>query len=292
MATGPSTTADDLADNIRATVNRMVDAEFTKQLARRGREVTAALAERAQEMGEAAAEAWDESAPARRDAAKRMNRASRDAAKWSERTWRRSLRPAVRDLWKRRTLAIGAAGAAVPVSRELLETAAQRLGVQRREERHWGAFFLGLIIGAIGGAIVALLTAPKPGSEMRRELGERADEMREELAARARDVEWVPLFERDEMPVERAAAGGAAAVGGAAAAGDAAAPGTNASVQEGMAESAMGSGANGSEAIAEPATDTYETVDASAVTADTYAPADVSEADAGEPSQDIERETT
>src|ERR671918_381997 len=59
MATGPSTTADDLADNIRATVNRMVDAEFTKQLARRGREVTAALAERAQEMGEAAAEATD-----------------------------------------------------------------------------------------------------------------------------------------------------------------------------------------------------------------------------------------
>jgi hypothetical protein len=284
MATGPSTTAEDLADNIRAMVDRMVDAEFTKQLARRGREVTAVLAERAQEMGEAAAEAWDDSAPARRDAAKRVNRASRDAAKWSDRTWRRSVRPAIRDLWKRRTLAIGAAGAAVPASRELLETAAERLGVQRREERHWGAFFLGLIIGAIGGAIVALLTAPKPGREMRRELGERADVVREELAARARDAEWVPLFERGEAPIEHAAPGGSAAGAGAA----------SASVQEGMAEA--GSGANGSEAIAEPATDTYETVDASAVTADAYAPADVSGPEAGEPSEQIEpgveRETT
>src|ERR671922_713065 len=232
-------TTDEIADNIRSLVDRLVDAQLTRELARRGQELAEVLAERGSELGERAEGAWRDSAPARRRAAMQMARGSRDAAKWSERTWRRSLRPAVRDLWKRRTLAIGAAGAAVPVSRELLETAAQRLGVQRREERHWGAFFLGLIIGAIGGAIVALLTAPKPGSEMRRELGERADEMREELAARARDVEWVPLFERDEMPVERAATGGAAAVGGAAAAGDAAAPGTNASVQEGMAESAM-----------------------------------------------------
>jgi hypothetical protein len=279
MATGPSTTADDLADNIRAMVDRMVDAEFTKQLARRGREVTAVLAERAQEMGEAAADAWDESAPTRRDAAKRMNRASRDAAKWSERAWRRSVRPAIRDIWKRRTLAIGAAGAAVPASRELLETAAQRLGVERREQRHWGAFFLGLIIGAIGGAIVALLTAPKTGSEIRRELGERADVVREELTTRARDVEWVPLFERGEAPFEPAAAGASSAPAG----------GMTASVQEGIAEA--GSGANGSEAIAEPATDTYETVDASAVSADAYAPADVSGPEAGEPAEGTDRET-
>lgn len=279
MATGPSTTADDLADNIRAMVDRMVDAEFTKQLARRGREVTAVLAERAQGMGEAAAEAWDDSAPARRDAAKRMNRASRDAAKWSERAWRRSVRPAIRDMWKRRTLAIGAAGAAVPASRELLETAAARIGVQRREERRWGAFFLGLVIGAIGGAIVALLTAPKTGSEIRRELGERADGVREELAARARDVEWVPLFERGETPIESAEASGSAAAAGL----------TNASVQEAMAESA--SGANGSEAIAEPATETYETVDATAVGADAYAPADVSGPESGEAAEETDRET-
>jgi gas vesicle protein len=271
MATGPSTTADDLADNIRATVDRMVDAEFTKQLARRGREVAAALAERAQEVGELASEAWDDSRPARRDAAKRMNRASRDAAKWSERTWRRSLRPRARDLWKRRTVAIGAAGAAVPVGRELIETAAQRLGAQRREERHWGAFFLGLILGAIGGAIVALLTAPKPGSEIRRELGERAEEMREEIATRARDVEWVPLFEREPEPVNPARASS-----------------STGSVQEGVAESG---GGNGSEAIAEPATDTYERVDADAVTADAFAPTEVTPIEGEPPTEGTERQT-
>lgn len=256
MATGPSTTADDLADNIRATVDRMVDAEFTKQLARRGREVATVLAARAQEMGGAAVEVWDESAPARRDAAKRMNRASRDAAKWSERTWRRSLRPAVRDLWKRRTVAIGAAGAAVPVGRELIETAAQRLGAQRREQRHWGAFFFGLILGAIGGAVVALLTAPKPGSEMRRELSERAEGVREELAARARDVEWVPLFEREPEPIEPASRST-----------------STASVQEGASDA--GSGGNGEETATESVADPVEGADATAVTADAYTPTDV-----------------
>jgi hypothetical protein len=259
MATGPSTTADDLADTIRVTVDRVVDAEFTKQMARRGREVATALAARAQEMGEAAAEAWDDSAPARRDATKRMNRASRDAAKWSEQTWRRSLRPAVRDLWNRRTIAIGAAGAAVPVGREVLETAAQRLGVQRREARHWGAFFIGLILGAIGGAVVALLTAPKPGSEIRRDLSQRADGVREELAARARDVEWVPLFEREPEPIEPATHAA-----------------STASVQEGVSDA--GSDDNGSDASAEPiasVAESAEGADATAVTADAYAPTDV-----------------
>jgi hypothetical protein len=273
MATGPSTTADDLADNIRSTVDRMVDAEFTKQLTRRGREVAAVLTERAQEMGELAADAWDDSAPARRDAAKRMNRASRDAAKWSERTWRRSLRPAVRDLWKRRTVAIGAAGAAVPVGRELLETATQRLGAQRREERHWGAFFLGLILGAIGGAIVALLTAPKPGSEIRRELSARADEMREELSARARDVEWVPLFERDPEPIEPAPRST-----------------STASVQEGVSDA--GSGGTSSDAGPESAGDTRESVDATAVTADAYAPADAGSGETDEPAEGADSKAT
>jgi hypothetical protein len=275
MATGPSTTANDLADNIRVTVDRLVDAEFTKQLTRRGREVAGVLAARAQEMGEAAAEAWDESAPARRDAAKRMNRASRDAARWSEQTWRRSLRPAVRDLWKRRTVAIGAAGAAVPVGRELLGTAAQRLGAQRREARHWGAFFFGLILGAIGGAVVALLTAPKPGSEMRRELSQRADGVREELAARAREVEWVPLFEREpepELAEPRPQSAGTA------------------SVQEGASNA--GSGGNGSETSAEAAADPTEGADATAVTADAYAPTDVSTGPAGDAAEGGDAETT
>ena len=90
-------------------------------------------------------------------------------------------------------MAIGAAGAAVPASRELALTAAERLGLKQREERHWGSFFLGLILGAVGGAVVALLTTPKRGSEMRHELATRADE----LASKARETEWVPIFERE-----------------------------------------------------------------------------------------------
>jgi gas vesicle protein len=187
MPTSPaSRTADDIADNIRSLIDRLVDAKFTQEMTKRGQDVAESLAERGNE-------AWRESRPIRRDAAKRLARATDDAAKWSDHTWRRSLRPLLKDLWKQRTLAAGAAGAAVPAGRELVDTAASRLGIRRRqEERHWGAFFLGLLLGAAAGAIVALLTTPKRGDEMRHELGTRADE----LATKARD-EWVPLFQNE-----------------------------------------------------------------------------------------------
>ena len=190
----PATTADDIADNIRSLIDRVVDAKFTHEMTRRGQDIASAIADRSAEVGERAGEAWRDSRPARRDAAKRLSRASADAAKWSDDTWRRSLRPALRDLWKRRTLAMGAAGAAVPASRELVDTAAVRLGLKQREERHWAAFFLGLLLGAAAGAIVALLTTPKRGSEMRHELATRVDE----VATKARDTEWVPIFQREE----------------------------------------------------------------------------------------------
>lgn len=194
MPTSPARTADDIADNIRTLIDRVVDAKFTQEMARRGQDVAEVLAERGAEVGDLASEAWRDSRPMRRDAARRVARAGGEAAKWSDQTWRKSLRPLMRDLWKQRTAAIGAAGAAVPVGRELVDSAAERLGIrQRREERHWGAFFLGLLIGAASGAIVALLTAPKRGQEMRRELTEKADE----LATKARD-EWVPLFQGGE----------------------------------------------------------------------------------------------
>ena len=190
MPTSPARTADDIADTIKSLADRMVDAKITQEMTRRGQEVASLLAERGADVGVIASEAWNDTKPMRRDAAKRMARASNDAAKWSNRTWRKELRPLLRDVWKQRTVAVGAAGAAVPVGRELVDSAAVRLGMKRREERHWGAFFLGLIIGAIGGAIVALLTTPKRGDEMRHELGTRADE----IATKARD-EWVPLFQ-------------------------------------------------------------------------------------------------
>lgn len=202
MPTSPARTADDIADNIRSLIDRVVDAKFTQEMAKRGQDVADVLAERGAEVGELATEAWRDSKPMRRDAAKRVAKASGEAAKWSDQTWRTSLRPFIKDLWKQRTVAIGAAGAAVPVGRELVDTAAERLGIrQRREERHWGAFFLGLLFGAAAGAIAALLTAPKRGDEMRRELTTKADE----IATRARD-EWVPLFQGGETNGHTAAA--------------------------------------------------------------------------------------
>jgi gas vesicle protein len=168
--------------------------------------VAEVLAERGAEVGDRASVAWRDARPLRRDAAKRLSRATEDATRWSDRTWRQAIRPALRDLWTRRTLALGAAGAAVPAGRELVDTAAVRLGLRQQEERHWGTFFLGLLLGAVGGAIAALLLAPKRGDEMRRELTVKADEMRHELATRAdeiatkaKDAEWVPIFQRDTV---------------------------------------------------------------------------------------------
>lgn len=186
MPTGPARTADDITDTIRALVDRVAEAKITQEVARRGQDVAGLLAERGND-------AWRDSRPIRKDAAKRLSRAADDATKWSDKTWRSSLRPALKDLWSRRTIAIGAAGAAVPASRELVDTAAARLGLKQREERHWGAFFLGMLIGAAIGAIAAMLTTPKRGSEMRQELGTKA----EELATKAKD-EWVPMFQRDD----------------------------------------------------------------------------------------------
>lgn len=198
MPTGPARTADEVTDNLRSIIDRMVESKFTQEMARRGQDVAGVIAERGAEVGSLAgsmaSDAWKDSRPLRRDAAKRIAEVTEDASKWSEHTWSKSLRPALKDLWKRRTVAIGAAGAAVPVGRELVNDAAERLNLRKREERHWGAFFLGLLLGAAAGAIVAMLTTPKRGSEMRRELGERADE----IATKAKEVEWAPIFQRDD----------------------------------------------------------------------------------------------
>jgi gas vesicle protein len=197
MPTGTARTADDITESIRTLVDRLADAKLTHELAKRGHEV-------AEEVGTFADEAWRESKPMRRDARKRFQRAIVDASKWSDRTWRKTVRPAIQDLWKQRTVAISAAGAAVPAAGAAIDDAAVRLGV-KRPRRHWGAFVVGLLIGAAVGAIAALLTAPKRGSEMRDELGTRA----EELATKAKD-EWVPIFERatngagDEISAEPA----------------------------------------------------------------------------------------
>jgi len=193
MPTGTANTAEDITENIRALVDRLVESKVTHEMTRRGQDIASTLAERGADVGAMANEAWRDSRPVRRDMSKQLSRTSRDLAKWANRTWRKDVRPTLRDLWKRREVAIGAAGAAVPAAGEIVDTAAVRLGLKQREERHWGAFFFGLLLGLTAGAVVALLTAPKRGDEIRKELTERADE----IAARAKD-EWVPMFQREE----------------------------------------------------------------------------------------------
>jgi gas vesicle protein len=184
MPTGTARTADEITESIRSLVDRLADAKLTKELARRGQDV-------ADEVGTIANEAWRDSRPRRRDAGRRLQRAMTDASKWTDRTWRRTVRPALKDAWKQRTVATAAAAAAVPATQAVIDDTAVRLGI-KRERQHWGAFFLGLLVGAAIGAIVALLSAPKRGSELRDELGARA----EGIAAKAKD-DWVPIFQRD-----------------------------------------------------------------------------------------------
>jgi len=250
MPTGPASTADEIAETIRSLIDRVADAKLTQEMAKRSQDVAEILAERGAGVGERASEAWRDSQPMRRDAAKSIARASGEAARWSDRTWRKSLRPMLNDLWKRRTLAIGAAGAAVPVGRELVDSTAVRLGLRERQERrHWGAFFFGLVIGAAAGAIAAMLTTPKRGSEMRHELSVKAEEVRTELSARAKEAEWVPIFQRDEPTNGNATDTFADASG---------------SVQEAAAEAGSGVDEAADQVAADTAesiSETYDTVD-------------------------------
>jgi gas vesicle protein len=188
--------ADEVSTRVRSVVERMLEADVTDQIARRGRELAAAVAEATETVSARASDAWHDSEPQRRDAEKAARRAGKDAMKWSRRTWTKELSPALRDLWKRRTVAMSAAGAAIPAGQQLAEDAAARLGIRKqRERRHWLAFFLGLLVGAAAGAIVAMLTTPKPGREMRDEIADKA----RDAATRARDEagDWVPLFQRE-----------------------------------------------------------------------------------------------
>jgi gas vesicle protein len=178
----------------------VLEADVKDQITQRGRELAAAVGDATDAVSTRASEAWRDSAPTRREAEKAVRKASRKAAGWSRRTWRDDLRPSLNQLWNRRSVAIGAAGAAIPAGRELVEDAAVRLGIRkRREERHWAAFFFGMLIGLAAGAIVAMLTAPRPGREMRDELAVKARDAAEKAREAAGSAgEWVPLFERAE----------------------------------------------------------------------------------------------
>jgi gas vesicle protein len=200
----PDSKEDDMADEVptrvRSIVERVLEAEVTDQIARRGREIAAAVGQATEAVSQRAEEAWKDSKPQRREAEKAARKASRDAMRWGRRTWQKDVRPGLRELWSRRSAAAAAAGAAIPVGRGIADDAAVRLGVRkRREQRHWTAFFLGLLIGAAAGALVAVLTTPKPGRQMRDELAERARDAAERAREAAGTGEWVPLFQRPDI---------------------------------------------------------------------------------------------
>jgi gas vesicle protein len=191
--------ADEVPTRVRSIVEKVLEADVTDQITKRGQELARAVSQATDSVSQRAEEAWHDSAPQRRDAQKAARIASRDAMRWGRRTWQRDVGPSLRDLWGRRTAAMAAAGVAIPAGRELIDDAAVRMGIRkRREQRHWTAFFLGLLIGAAAGAVVAMLTTPKPGREMRDDLAERAREAAERAREAAGSSDWVPLFQRPE----------------------------------------------------------------------------------------------
>ena len=197
--------ADEVPTRVRSIVEKLLEAEVTDQIAQRGREIASAVGQATEAVSQRAEDAWKESAPQRREAEKAARKASSDALRWGRRTWRKDVRPGLRDLWTRRSAAVAAAGAAIPVGRGIVDDAAVRLGMRKRQEqRHWTAFFLGLLIGAVAGALVAMLTTPKPGREMRDELAERARDAAERAREAAGTNDWVPLFQRPEVNGEAA----------------------------------------------------------------------------------------
>src|SRR3712207_5249251 len=106
MPTRPAKTAENVADSVTDTVksliDRLVEAELTKEIARRGQDVAGVIAERGADIGERAGDVWRETQPVRRDAAKRVGQATGDAATVSRGAWRGTIAPALRELWDRR----------------------------------------------------------------------------------------------------------------------------------------------------------------------------------------------
>lgn len=198
MTSQSTRTADELTTAIRSVVDRALESSVRDQVAARGRELAANIAVTAGTMAdrasEAATEAWRETTPQRAEALRNAERLQRDALRWGRSTWASRLRPAMQRAINGGTLRLAAAGASVPISQELAERARQRLRAQRREERRWRSFFTGLVVGVVVGALAAILTAPRPGSEVRNR-----------LATRAREGagDWAPLFQR---PIDAAGA--------------------------------------------------------------------------------------
>jgi gas vesicle protein len=174
-------------DEWQAFMERIARKDVPDEVAQRGQALADAIAQAAEEAAQRASAAWRESRPVRKEVARTIERQGRQVGKWSRQVWRQDISPGLRRVWNRRTVALGAAGAAVPAGRQLIEEAASELGLRPRQDRHWGSFFAGILIGALTGALVAILTAPKSGRETRDELATRAREAAEAAG------EWIPV---------------------------------------------------------------------------------------------------
>jgi|GEM_PF-1491936 len=51
-----------------------------------------------------------------------------------------------------------------------------------------GEFFLGVLVGAVAGAVAALLLAPAPGEQMRKQIGEKGIELKGQAQKLADDA--------------------------------------------------------------------------------------------------------
>jgi hypothetical protein len=187
VTTGSTSDRLRLPDEWQAFMDRMARKDVPEEVAQRGQALADAIAQAADEAAQRASIAWRESQPVRREVARTIERQGRQVGKWSRQVWRQDIRPGLRRAWNRRTVAMGAAGAAVPAGRQLIEEAASELGLRPRQDRHWGSFFAGILIGALTGALVAILTAPKSGRETRDDLATRAREAAEAAG------EWIPV---------------------------------------------------------------------------------------------------
>jgi hypothetical protein len=190
--------ADQVPPTVRSLVDKMLDQQMQEQIAARARDFVASVGEAAEAASVRAGEAWRESAPIRQEATEQVNKAGREALRWGSRAWRKDLQPGISRIWKSRIAALSAAGAAVPIARKLSADSARA-----EERRHWGTFFLGLLLGAAAGVIAAMLTAPKAGRQIRDDLAVSARDATvraREAASRAREAvtagDWMPIFPR------------------------------------------------------------------------------------------------
>lgn len=199
--------ADQVPPTVRTLVDKMLDPQMQEQIAERAREFVASVSEAAEAASIRAGEAWRESAPMRQEATEQVNKAGREALRWGNRAWRKDLQPGISRIWKSRIAALGAAGAAVPIARRFAADSAHAEAAEER--RHWGTFFLGLLLGAAAGVIAAMLTTPKAGRQIRDDLAVTARDATvraREAAGRAREAvtaaEWMPIFPRGSSEIE------------------------------------------------------------------------------------------